>query len=91
MGKDAHKLIIKRDKREGSISELYWLAAGSSLFCLSQGSEKLPETCIGASQETARLASLYSEQFYLLPAAVNISHSSVLKQFKESQLEFMPR
>ncbi|KAI6079812.1 Alpha-2-macroglobulin-like protein 1 [Aix galericulata] len=72
MGKDAHKLIIKRDKREGSISKLYRLAAGSSLFCLSQGSEKLPETCIGASQETARLASLYSEQFYLLPAAYSM-------------------
>lgn len=85
-----HELIVKREKRENSITKLYCLAAGSSSFSPCRGSENLPETCICASQETARLASFYGKQLYLQPAAIAISHYSVLKQFKESQREFMP-
>lgn len=89
MGKDMHDVIIKKKKEKKSITKLYWFAAGSSSFSPCQGSEKLPETCICASQETARLASFYSKQLYLQPAATAISQSFILKQFKESQQEFM--
>lgn len=83
-------MIIKKEKRERSVTELYQLVGGSSSFSLCQGSEKLPETGICASQETARLPSFSIKQLYLQPAAIAVSNSSVLKQFKESQQEFMP-
>lgn len=82
-GKDIHEVIIKKEKRENSMTKSYWVLAVSSSCSLCQGSEKLPEACICVSQETARLGSSYGKQLYLQPEAVAISHSSVLKQFKE--------